>query len=623
MSRSGSQLAAALVAGVLAAVAGTAVHLTGLLSALEQDAVQLRFRLRPAAPPPEVVVVAIDEATFSDLRRRWPFPRSLHARVIDRLRTAGAKAVVYDVQFTEPTTRREDLSLYRAVARARSVVLATSETDERGRSNVLGGDANLARAHARAAASNLPTQSGGVFQRFTATAGGLPTLAVAAVEVADRRRLAPASFEPEGAWIDYRGPPGTVPRISFSDVLRGRFDRQRLRGRIVVVGATAPTLQDVHPTPTSARELMSGAEIQANAIWTALHRLPLRSAPHWLNLLAVVLLAVAPCLAGLRLRPPAVALLAPVLGAGWLGAAALAFGSGVVVAVAPPLAALAAGTVGMVAASYAAERRERQRVAHYNELLELRVLERTEELRETQLDVVRRLGQAAESRDEQTGEHIERMSALCHRLGVAAGMAPAEADLLRHASAMHDVGKIGIPDSVLLKPGKLDAREREVMQSHTTIGASLLAGSRSPLLQMAEVIARTHHERWDGTGYPAGLRGEEIPLVGRICAIADVFNALVSARSYKQAWPVEAALAEIADQAGRHFDPRLVEIFLTAWSEPGGEHADRPRSAPVAASSAVAAHEGGTDPRVAGSAPGRRTTKRAPGCASSSATLPP
>ncbi len=127
---------------------------------------------------------------------------------------------------------------------------------------------------------------------------------------------------------------------------------------------------------------------------------------------------------------------------------------------------------------------------------------------------------------------------------------------------MHDVGKIGIPDSVLLKPSRLDPEEWELMQSHTTIGAAILAGSTSPLVQMAESIALTHHERWDGTGYPAGLRGEAIPLASRICAVCDVFDALLSERRYKHGWTMDKAIAELKAQRGRHFDPALVDAFV-------------------------------------------------------------
>ena len=312
---------------------------------------------------------------------------------------------------------------------------------------------------------------------------------------------------------------------------------------------------------------MSGPEIQANAIWTAKRALPLQSAPAWFDLLAVIALALAPALAGLRARPLAIALVAPLVGVGWLAFAQLAFNAGWVVAVVWPLAALLMGTTGTIAARYLAELTERRRVTIYNEVLERRVRERTEELRETQLEVVRRLAQAAESRDGDTGAHIERMSLLCERLAAQIGWSVADAELLRHAAALHDVGKIGIPDRVLLKPGKLDPEEREVMKRHASIGAAMLADSPSELLQLAEAIARTHHERWDGGGYPAGLAREEIPLAGRICAVCDVYDALVSPRPYKDPWPPADALAEIASLSGRHFDPELVEAFLELWPD--------------------------------------------------------
>ena len=201
-------------------------------------------------------------------------------------------------------------------------------------------------------------------------------------------------------------------------------------------------------------------------------------------------------------------------------------------------------------------------VARQNQALEERVRERTQELESAQLEIVRRLGQATESHDEDTGVHVTRMSKLAHGLGVASGLDDVTATMLLHAAPMHDIGKIGIPDDILRKPAKLDPEEWEIMKTHTTIGAQILSGSRSPMVRMAETIALSHHERWDGTGYPEGRRGEEIPLAARICAICDVFDALISKRRYKPAWPIDTALVEIAHQGGRHFDPKLTELFL-------------------------------------------------------------
>jgi hypothetical protein len=233
-----------------------------------------------------------------------------------------------------------------------------------------------------------------------------------------------------------------------------------------------------------------------------------------------------------------------------------------VLPVSAPLLALAIGTVATVVTSHVAETSARRRVARENELLEARVRERTAELRQTQLEIVQRLSQAVEWRDEETGAHIDRIGQLSERVALAIGMAAAEAETIRHASAAHDFGKIGIPDRILLKPGRLTPEERREMERHAAMGGNLLSGSSSELLRLAETIARTHHERWDGTGYPEGLAGEDIPLPGRICAVCDVFDALVSERPYKEAWTVEAALAEITGQSGRHFDPALVDVFV-------------------------------------------------------------
>jgi HD-GYP domain-containing protein (c-di-GMP phosphodiesterase class II) len=220
------------------------------------------------------------------------------------------------------------------------------------------------------------------------------------------------------------------------------------------------------------------------------------------------------------------------------------------------------GVKGMLGALALSLTLAKEEIARHNQVLENRVHERTKELHETQFEIVRRLGQAAESRDEATGSHITRMSQLAEQLGLAAGMDIEDARTLLHAAPMHDIGKIGIPDSILNKPGKLDADEWEVMKSHTTVGANILSGSRSPVVQMAEVIALGHHELWDGSGYPQGLKGEEIPLVARICSVCDVFDALISSRAYKPAWPIDTALSEILHQGGRRLDPRLASLFV-------------------------------------------------------------
>lgn len=195
------------------------------------------------------------------------------------------------------------------------------------------------------------------------------------------------------------------------------------------------------------------------------------------------------------------------------------------------------------------------------------VQQRTDELRRTRLQVVQRLGRAAEYRDNETGFHILRMSQISALLAQKLGWSDEECELMLHASPMHDIGKIGIPDNVLLKPGKLDPAEWEIMKTHATIGAELLDGDDSELLKLARTIALTHHERWDGSGYPSGLAKEEIPQAGRIVAVADVFDALTSSRPYKKGWPLEDAVAFIRDNSGSFFDPVVVEQFLSCLPE--------------------------------------------------------
>ncbi|MCA1978488.1 MAG: two-component system response regulator [Thiobacillus sp.] len=189
-------------------------------------------------------------------------------------------------------------------------------------------------------------------------------------------------------------------------------------------------------------------------------------------------------------------------------------------------------------------------------------LVQVEELHETRLQIIQRLGRAAEYKDNETGLHVIRMSHYCRVLGLAAGMSEAEADELFNAAPMHDIGKIGVPDRILLKPGKLDEDEWKVMRKHPYIGYKIIGEHASSLLRLAGQIAYTHHEKWDGSGYPRGLAGTDIPLAGRIVAIADVFDALTTTRPYKPAWEVERARALIESEAGRHFDPDLVPRFF-------------------------------------------------------------
>ena len=200
-----------------------------------------------------------------------------------------------------------------------------------------------------------------------------------------------------------------------------------------------------------------------------------------------------------------------------------------------------------------------------NQILEQKVHERTHELENSQLEVLERLAQAAEFRDDDTGQHTRRVGEMAARLAQVLGLSDEHVEIVRRAAPLHDVGKIGISDTILLKPDKLTPEEFAIIQTHTTIGARLLAGGRSDFVCTAEAIALNHHERWDGGGYPHGLSGENIPIEGRIVAITDVFDALIHARPYKHAWPRHEALAEIQSQSARQFDPQVVEAFCDIY----------------------------------------------------------
>lgn len=188
-------------------------------------------------------------------------------------------------------------------------------------------------------------------------------------------------------------------------------------------------------------------------------------------------------------------------------------------------------------------------------------LVQADELKLTRLQVIQRLGRAAEYKDNETGLHVMRMSHYAQVLALAYGFSSQQAEDLLYAAPMHDIGKIGIADSILLKPGKLSADEYREMQKHPLIGAEIIGECDSELLKIAKTVALYHHEKWDGTGYPHGLAGEAIPVEARIVAISDVFDALTSARPYKQAWSIEDTLAFLREQKGKHFEPRLVELL--------------------------------------------------------------
>jgi adenylate cyclase len=340
-----------------------AAYALDLLDGPELDTIDARFAIRGELDPrDELVLVEIDDVTFGELDRTWPFPRSLHAKAIRRLQRARARVIAYDIQFTEPTVPREDNALIDAVDRATgtsSVVLATTEVGQGGQTNVFGGDQVVRQAGARAGSSNYVNDSDGVIRRMPYAVEGLESFAiVAAEEFVGRRVPVSEGFE----WIEYHGPAGTIESVPFSRVVQGRAPPELIRDRIVVVGATSPSLQDVHPTPVGGGAPMPGPEIQANAIATALADFPLESSPGWVNVALIVLLGmVGPGLA-LWLGPVRAAVFGLLAAAVFAVAVQLAFNGGLIVSFLYPLGSLLLGVVGALAIGLVLGAFERERV---------------------------------------------------------------------------------------------------------------------------------------------------------------------------------------------------------------------------------------------------------------------
>ena len=353
-----------LVIGVILTGVALLLYAVDGLRDQELQTVDARFHVRgERAAPSDLIVVKIDDVTFDDLRLRWPFRRTVHADAVTRIAADGPKVIGYDVQFSEPSERVEDdLALAEAIDAAdRKVVLGTSEVSGRGATNLLGGDDVLREIGARPANGNIPPDPGGVLRRMPYEVDKLKTLAVVTAEVATGRPVDRSAFDGGSAWIDFAGGPGTVSSVSFSNVVRGRTPRGLFRDKVVVIGASAPSLHDVHPTSTTRDEVMAGAEIQANAIDTVRRGFPLKSVPGALDVVLIVLLGMAAPLASLRLSAVRTTLLTVALGLAYVGGALLAFNGGRVVSLVYPVGPLLLTSFGSLLFHYVTTAFERER----------------------------------------------------------------------------------------------------------------------------------------------------------------------------------------------------------------------------------------------------------------------
>ncbi len=352
--------------------AGTALVLTGFVLAAyaagvlddsELDTVDARFSIRgDLAPPEDIVIVGIDDPSIRELAERWPFPRTLHAEAVKQLRLDGARVIGYDVQFTEPSENpADDQELADAIAQAGNVVLATTIVDDRGRTNVFGGDDVLRTLQTRAAHAGYATDPGRVVRRMAHDLEKLDTLAVAIAERAQNREIPESEFPDEQPWIDYHGK-ANVKTIPFYRVVRGDFPKGTFDNKIVIVGATAPTLQDVHPTSVSGEDYMFGVEVLANSVSTLLRDFPLREAPAWTTVALILLFGAVGPLIAIRFGPARAALIGVALALLYAVFVQLTFNSGVIVGFLYPEVSLALGVVGALAVAVVVNAFERQRV---------------------------------------------------------------------------------------------------------------------------------------------------------------------------------------------------------------------------------------------------------------------
>ena len=330
----------------------------------ELSSIDRRFAVRgERTPPKNIVVVKIDDKTFSVLGERWPFRRTLHARLIKNLKAAGAKVIAYDIQFSEFTPGRQgaiqDNTFMDANRAAGNLVFSTTEVNDKGAGKFLGGAQGLAYARARLGNGNFDPDPGGVIRRTPFALQGLKSFAVETAERATGKTIRP--FSGSRKLIDFAGPAGTIPAVSFSDAYLGKFPRGYFRNKIVVVGAWAPSLQDVHPVSFGQDE-MPGPEIQANAIATVLAGLPLTLVPKWINLVLIIVLGFLSPLASLRLNLFRTLMLAIGAAVGFLVGTQIAFNHGWVISFVYPMGALVASSIGAIAAHYLLAAFERERV---------------------------------------------------------------------------------------------------------------------------------------------------------------------------------------------------------------------------------------------------------------------
>jgi response regulator RpfG family c-di-GMP phosphodiesterase len=599
----------------------------GLFVGINNYFYDLSFRIRGARAPAEnIIVAAIDEKTLDKLGR-WPIKRTHYAALLNRV--AEASVVGFDVILSEPSANDADvaesikkhgrviLPVYFDTRMKKIEPLPILSAYRTGHVHVEQGIDNVVRSlfHSlRYGEDIVPSLSSVVYEIFT----GKDVPRESAPE--DARRPVPSKgiLQTDPMRINYYGLPETFRLVSMADIIDGQYPSSFFSGKIVLVGITAPGIVDLKMTPFSQkRNAMAGIEVHANIINNLLDKNYVITPGNWLRWLLTVIISAVCFVLFLRTNEKSSVLLwflAFFLIALsvfiifsikniWLSPALFYF-SVIFMFITAYLVRLddaarrldseyssvisligwektvkrkkssVTGLVGFLSTGgiNSKIRRLIQVEQNYERKLEYTVQKRTEELARAlsmistlSNEMILRLTKAAEYKDEDTGEHISRIGMYAKRISEELGMPSDFIDSISFASAMHDIGKIGIPDRILLKPGSLSYEEFEIMKTHATIGANILSESDYPKIKMSSVIAQSHHEKWDGTGYPNGLKGDEIPLEARIVMICDVYDALRSRRPYKPPIGHQETILLVTRGSDRtkpeHFDPELLAIF--------------------------------------------------------------